>query len=148
MIAIPPEYNVRTLRGLSLPVRQQVAAAVAALPWYKSNGSVSWRLWRTIRTLRVYPGNVVTMIRAFFNSDGLYKQVMRRVLITGTAGFIGFHLAQLLLEEGFIVQGYDALTDYYDIDLKKARHEKLARSNAFQAEIARLEDMELPACAS
>ncbi len=67
---------------------------------------------------------------------------MRKVFITGTAGFIGFHLARLLLEEGFLVQGYDALTDYYDVGLKKARHAFLARSNAFQAEIARLEDME------
>lgn len=67
---------------------------------------------------------------------------MRRVFITGTAGFIGFHLAQLLLKEGFLVQGYDALTDYYDVGLKKARHAVLARSNAFQAEVARLEDME------
>ncbi|WP_395660201.1 NAD-dependent epimerase/dehydratase family protein [Aestuariivirga sp.] len=67
---------------------------------------------------------------------------MRRVFITGTAGFIGFHLSQLLLEEGFLVQGYDALTDYYDVGLKKARHAILARSNAFQAEIALLEDME------
>lgn len=67
---------------------------------------------------------------------------MKKVLITGTAGFIGFHLARLLLAEGFIVQGYDALTDYYDVALKKARHEILSRSNAFQAEVARLEDME------
>jgi UDP-glucuronate 4-epimerase len=67
---------------------------------------------------------------------------MRRVLITGTAGFIGFHLAQLLLTEGFLVQGYDALTDYYDVSLKEARHAMLARSNAFQADIARLENAE------
>lgn len=67
---------------------------------------------------------------------------MRRVLITGTAGFIGFHLAQLLLKEGFLVQGYDALTDYYDVGLKEARHAMLARSNAFQADIARLENAE------
>lgn len=38
----------------------------------------------------------------------------RKVLITGTAGFIGFHLAKLLLAEGFRVQGYDGMTDYYD----------------------------------
>ncbi len=38
----------------------------------------------------------------------------RRVLITGTAGFIWFHLAKLLLAEGFIVHGCDGMTDYYD----------------------------------
>ena len=46
----------------------------------------------------------------------------RKVLITGTAGFIGFHLAKLLLAEGFRVQGYDGLTDYYDVALKQRRH--------------------------
>ncbi len=42
-----------------------------------------------------------------------------RIFITGSAGFIGFHLAKLLLSEGFNVYGYDGLTDYYDINLKK-----------------------------
>ena len=40
------------------------------------------------------------------------------VLITGTAGFIGFHLARRLLADGHTVVGYDALTDYYDRSLK------------------------------
>lgn len=44
---------------------------------------------------------------------------MRKVLITGTAGFIGFHLAKLLLEQGFRVQGYDGMSDYYDVRLKQ-----------------------------
>ena len=43
---------------------------------------------------------------------------MRKVLITGTAGFIGYHLAELLLAEGFMVHGFDAMTDYYDVTLK------------------------------
>ena len=42
-----------------------------------------------------------------------------KILITGTAGFIGFHLARLLLKEGFRIYGYDGLTSYYDINLKK-----------------------------
>ena len=37
-----------------------------------------------------------------------------KILITGTAGFIGFHLAKLLLEEGFVVHGYDGMTEHYD----------------------------------
>ena len=36
---------------------------------------------------------------------------MRKILITGTAGFIGFHLARLLLAEGFRVHGYDGMSD-------------------------------------
>lgn len=68
---------------------------------------------------------------------------MRRVLITGTAGFIGYHLAELLLAEGMTVHGYDALTDYYDVSLKQARHARLAEKPAFSATIGRLEDGEL-----
>ena len=63
-----------------------------------------------------------------------------RFLITGTAGFIGFHLARRLLDEGHFVVGFDAMTDYYDRTLKEARHALLARSNAFHPVIARLED--------
>ncbi|MBB6307569.1 NAD-dependent epimerase/dehydratase family protein [Xanthobacter tagetidis] len=64
-----------------------------------------------------------------------------RFLITGTAGFIGFHLARRLLDEGHFVVGYDGMTDYYDPALKRARHDILARSNGFRAVEARLEDM-------
>ena len=65
-----------------------------------------------------------------------------RWFITGTAGFIGFHLARRLLAEGHIVIGYDAMTDYYDPALKAARHALLARTNAFSATEAWLEDAE------
>jgi UDP-glucuronate 4-epimerase len=63
-----------------------------------------------------------------------------RFLITGTAGFIGFHLAKRLLADGHEVQGIDALTPYYDVELKKRRHSVLAGSNRFTAHIANLED--------
>lgn len=43
------------------------------------------------------------------------------VLVTGVAGFIGFHLAKKLCEEGFYVIGVDNLNDYYDVQLKKDR---------------------------
>ena len=43
------------------------------------------------------------------------------ILITGAAGFIGFHLAQKLLETGYDVIGYDNVNDYYDPDLKESR---------------------------
>ncbi|MBV1689574.1 SDR family NAD(P)-dependent oxidoreductase [Novosphingobium sp. G106] len=59
---------------------------------------------------------------------------MRTVLVTGTAGFIGFHLSRLLLAEGFRVVGVDAMTSYYDVALKQRRHAMLRESNAFSAE--------------
>lgn len=63
-----------------------------------------------------------------------------RWFVTGTAGFIGFHLARRLLADGHTVVGYDAMTDYYDPALKAARHALLARTNAFTATEAWLED--------
>lgn len=69
------------------------------------------------------------------------REIMR-YFITGTAGFIGFHVASRLLAAGHTVTGYDALTDYYDRRLKEARHALLERSRRFTAVVARLEDME------
>lgn len=65
-----------------------------------------------------------------------------RFLITGTAGFIGFHLAKRLLDDGHFVVGFDGMTDYYDRSLKEGRHAILGRSNGFRAVEARLEDIE------
>jgi UDP-glucuronate 4-epimerase len=67
---------------------------------------------------------------------------MRTVFITGTAGFIGYHLAQLLLDEGFRVVGYDGLTDYYDVRLKERRHQMLAQNQHFSGHVGMLEDFE------
>ena len=65
---------------------------------------------------------------------------MRRVFITGTAGFIGYHLAKMLLAEGFLVHGYDGMTDYYDVTLKQRRHAMLLQGQGFSATEAMLED--------
>ncbi|MEP1207434.1 MAG: NAD-dependent epimerase/dehydratase family protein [Rhizobiaceae bacterium] len=64
---------------------------------------------------------------------------MKRVLITGTAGFIGFHLARLLMREGIVVHGYDAMTDYYDVRLKQRRQQMLLQSQNFTSTEAYLE---------
>lgn len=64
----------------------------------------------------------------------------RKVLITGTAGFIGFHLARLLLAEGFRVHGYDGMTEYYDVRLKQRRHATLFQNPNFSATEGMLED--------
>jgi len=44
-----------------------------------------------------------------------------KILITGSSGFIGFHLSKKLLEKGIKVHGYDSMNNYYDVNLKKAR---------------------------
>lgn len=67
---------------------------------------------------------------------------MKRVLITGTAGFIGFHLAKLLLSEGFRVHGYDGMTDYYDVALKQRRHQMLLQNPGFTTTEDMLENHE------
>jgi UDP-glucuronate 4-epimerase len=68
---------------------------------------------------------------------------MRKVFITGTAGFIGFHLAELLLAEGFRVHGYDGMTDYYDVRLKQRRHQMLMQNPGFSMTEGLLEDVDL-----
>ena len=65
-----------------------------------------------------------------------------KVLITGTAGFIGFHIAKLLSDEGFEVHGYDGLTDYYDINLKNARQNILLQNPNFSSTLGMLQDIE------
>jgi len=64
-----------------------------------------------------------------------------RLLVTGTAGFIGFHLARRLIADGHEVTGVDGMTPYYDVSLKEARHAILKRHNGFSAHQAMLEDM-------
>jgi len=64
----------------------------------------------------------------------------RRILVTGSAGFIGFHLARLLLAESFEILGYDGMTEYYDVRLKQKRHELLASHAGFRAVEGLLED--------
>lgn len=46
---------------------------------------------------------------------------MEKILVTGTAGFIGFHLTKRLVKEGYEVVGLDIIDDYYDINLKYSR---------------------------
>ena len=55
----------------------------------------------------------------------------KKYLITGAAGFIGFHLSKKLLEQGAEVVGIDNMNDYYDVRLKEARLDILKRFDGF-----------------
>ena len=63
-----------------------------------------------------------------------------KVLITGAAGFIGFHLTQKLCAMGYQVVGIDNLNDYYDVNLKKDRLEILQSQEVFSFHKMELED--------
>ena len=65
---------------------------------------------------------------------------MRRVYVTGSAGFIGYHLCEHLLAQGWQVQGFDGMTDYYDVALKRARLDRLLARGGFSQTEAMLED--------
>ena len=65
-----------------------------------------------------------------------------KYFVTGSAGFIGFHLSMRLLADGHEVMGFDGMTDYYDPALKQSRLALLRTSNGFTAVEAMLEDKE------
>ena len=56
---------------------------------------------------------------------------MKKIIITGAAGFIGFHTAKLYLEKGYFVLGIDNLNDSYDTEIKKFRIKELKNFESF-----------------
>jgi UDP-glucuronate 4-epimerase len=70
----------------------------------------------------------------------------RRMLITGTAGFIGCHLARRLLDEGCEVLGIDNFNDYYSVQLKRDRHAQLERCVRYHWKQADLSDLSTLEC--
>jgi UDP-glucuronate 4-epimerase len=71
--------------------------------------------------------------------------VFVRALVTGTAGFVGSHTSEALLRQGHDVRGVDALTDYYDPELKKANVRLLQEWSSFEFHAADLLDVDLDA---
>lgn len=63
-----------------------------------------------------------------------------RVLVTGSAGFIGYHLASRLADDGHTILGVDSLTDYYDVTLKEARLDRLNSRDGYTHTRLRMED--------
>jgi UDP-glucuronate 4-epimerase len=68
------------------------------------------------------------------------KDFFMTILVTGTAGFIGYHLATRLLDEGRQVVGLDAFTPYYDVRLKEARWAQLESRKGFSGRRINLTD--------
>ncbi|MEH7121590.1 NAD-dependent epimerase [Neobacillus vireti] len=67
---------------------------------------------------------------------------MKTILITGCAGFIGFHLSKQLLLNDYVVVGVDNLNSYYDVNLKQARLKQLKEYKYFTFELCSIEDKE------
>ena len=70
---------------------------------------------------------------------------MEKILVTGSAGFIGMHLCRSLLEDGHIVHGIDNMNDYYDVSLKEARLNLISKYDNFifeKIDILNFQDVE------
>ena len=67
---------------------------------------------------------------------------MKKILVTGAAGFIGFHLCQRLLARGDEVLGWDNLNAYYDVSLKTSRLKQLEAIEGFQFQTMDIADRE------
>ena len=68
----------------------------------------------------------------------------KKLLVTGAAGFIGYHLSMSLLKDGFDVYGLDNINDYYDVNLKHSRLNKLKKFSNFnfhKLDISNYEDL-------
>ena len=65
---------------------------------------------------------------------------MDTILVTGSAGFIGYHICQRLLDDGFKVIGMDSFIEYYDLQLKEDRSSLLKKNMRFKEIRCKLED--------
>jgi len=71
------------------------------------------------------------------------QSMVKKFFITGSAGFIGFSLAKSLLDQGHHIHGYDCMSDYYDVTLKKARNEILQKYKNYSFTEDMLENQEV-----
>ena len=57
----------------------------------------------------------------------------KTALVTGAAGFIGYHISRRLLDDGWRVVGLDCMSDYYDISLKEQRESMLLQNASYRS---------------
>ena len=67
----------------------------------------------------------------------------KTALVTGAAGFIGYHISRRLLDDGWRVVGLDCMSDYYDVSLKERRESLLLQSALYRSVH---EKLKLPMC--
>jgi len=65
---------------------------------------------------------------------------MKKILVTGSAGFIGFHLSKILTEDNCLVHGIDSMTDYYDVTLKNKRNQILLLNKNYTFSKCKIDD--------
>ena len=61
------------------------------------------------------------------------KEKQKAALVTGAAGFIGYHISKRLLDEGWRVVGLDCMSDYYDVSLKERRECMLPQNTSYRS---------------
>ena len=66
-----------------------------------------------------------------------------KIFITGSSGFIGFHLSKKLLDNGYNIHGFDSMNNYYDVKLKKARYKILNKYKNFSFTKGKLENQKI-----
>lgn len=67
----------------------------------------------------------------------------KKALVTGAAGFIGFHISKKLIDEGWLVVGLDSMSDYYDVSLKRAREAILLKNTSYKSLHKKIEEPHL-----
>ena len=90
----------------------------------------------------ILASRTILRFKKSIGTDDSGANIVAHILVTGCAGFIGFHLSHKLLEQGNQVTGLDNLNDYYDVGLKRDRLSVLETHESFQFRLLDVSDQE------